>query len=541
MDMQALRVPGLLARSLIVVMLEVTAVTAATTDDMPAAIGRVLDAAGPTIGVLDKPIDAEPLRAFYRERANQPLWTQGSQLGPRGQALLAALRGADREGLEPADYDVSSVISIGGDIDRAAAAEVMLSATLVRYAVDVRRGRTTAELRGIDRPITPKPVGPIRVLTGAADAPDLPAYIAHLAPTDPLYVGLRQALDQYRALAAAGGWPVLPDGPKLEPGDVDPRVKTLRQRLLVSGDLPVAVGAETGTRYGAGLRQAVVRFQERNGLLADGIVGPRTRDTLNVPVDARIRQIQLNLERARWMPDDLGDPHVLVNMAAFELQVVEGGHTALEMRVVVGETDKETPVFSDEITYIEFNPYWNLPRSIAVKEKLPQLRRDPRALRAQNIRVLGPGGAEIDPATVDWSTVGVNSFPYRLRQDPGERNALGRIKFMFPNQYDVYMHDTPSRALFQRSVRAFSHGCIRVEKPLELAEYLLRQNRGWQRERIEQAIASGKNRAIVLKQEVPVHLVYLTAWKDDDGKIQFRDDLYNRDAHLVATMSALRE
>ena len=316
---------------------------------------------------------------------------------------------------------------------------------------------------------------------------------------------------------------------------------TLRLRLQLTGDLAADAQGHPQSRYDDDVHRAVRRFQQRHGLPANGIVDEQTRAVLNIPVQERIRQILANLERARWLPDDLGDPHVLVNLADFALHVTERGRDVLRMRVVIGDPETITPVFSDKISYIEINPYWNVPRSIAVKEKLPVLKRNPGALKAQNIRLLGPGGEEIDPATINWSAVNANNFNYRLRQDPGERNALGRIKFMFPNPYGVYLHDTPSRALFRRQVRAFSHGCIRIEKPIELATFLLRDKEGWGRARILQTIAQGNNRAIVLRNPVSVHLVYLTAWLDGEGETQFRDDHYNLDAPLVAAVDAARE
>ena len=211
------------------------------------------------------------------------------------------------------------------------------------------------------------------------------------------------------------------------------------------------------------------------------------------------------------------------------------------MRVVVGDPQTLTPMFSDKISYIEINPYWNIPKSIAIKEKLPLLRRAPYTLRAQNIRVLGPGGDEVEPSSVDWSAVSASNWNYRLRQDPGKGNSLGEIKFMFPNPYEVYLHDTPSRALFRRQVRAFSHGCIRIEKPIELATLLLRSTEGWGRKRIEQTIALGKNRSVILRDPVAVHLVYLTAWLGRDGTMQFRGDHYNLDAPAMAALNANRE
>ena len=534
------RVPWLLAILAVVLVLRPPALAADPAAQLAAGIQQVITTAvatGPIVSVAGKAVEVEPLRAFYEGRAFAPMWVDATGLNERGIALLRGFDGAGRDGLVPADYDPGPSVRAGGDIAHLAATDVALSAALLRYASDIRRGRAVPEKMDENQRIAPRPIDPAQVLTMAATAPDIEAYLALLAPADPFYLGLRQALDRYTAIAATGGWPSIPAGGKLAVGATDSRVHELRRRLQISGDLaadPLAVS----NRFDESLREGVRRFQQRHGLAATGDVNAATLQALNVPVAARINQILINLERARWLPEDLGDPYVLVNMAAFELDVVEAGKSVLRMAVVVGERDKVTPVFSDEISYIEINPYWNVPKSIAYKEKLPQLRRNPYALVGQNIRVFAPGGGAIDPGTVDWSTVGAN-FPYRLRQEPGPKNALGRIKFMFPNPYDVYMHDTPSRSLFKRQVRAFSHGCIRVEKPMELAEFLL--GSGWPAARIQRTIAAGKNVAITLPRPVPVHLVYLTAWVDAAGVLQFRDDLYNRDARLVATLDASRE
>jgi L,D-transpeptidase YcbB len=536
--MHAHRFPWLLAVTAVFLILREPLLAAEAPTPLAAAVQRTLEATGPILIGAGKPVETEALKTFYEQRQNVPLWVDATGLNSRGQALLRAFEGSARDGLDPADYDPGAAVRAAAETDQLAATELGLSASLLRYATDIRRGRAVPEKMDDDQRIAPRPIDPAQVLAGAATAPDVNVYVASLAPADPFYLGLRQALDRYRAIAAAGGWPAIPAGGKLALGSNDARVSDLRRHLQLTGDLAAEPTGQVSTRYDETVRQAVRRFQERHGLSATGDVNAGTLQALNVPVSTRIRQILINLERARWLPEDLGDPYVLVNMAAFELDVVEAGKPVLEMRVVVGERENETPVFSDEISYIEINPYWNVPKSIAYKEKLPQLRRNPNALAAQNIKVIGPGGTPINPASIDWSTVGAN-FPYRLRQEPGPRNALGRIKFMFPNPYDVYLHDTPSRALFKRQVRAFSHGCIRVEKPMELAEFLLRGS--WSRERIQKAIDAGKNRAITLMKPVPVHLVYLTAWVDPEGMVQFRDDLYNRDARLVAALDAKRE
>lgn len=504
---------------------------------LPTAVQRTIETVVPPLSLAGRALDAEALKAFYEQRQNGPIWVDAQGLNDRGRALLQAFGGAARDGLVPSDYDPGPAALTAGDVDQLAATEVGLSASLLRYASDIRRGRAVPEKMDEGQRIEPRPIDPAQILGGVAAAPDIEIYMSVLAPADPFYLGLRQALDRYRGMDSAGGWPTIAPGAKLAQGSTDGRVRELRRHLQLTGDLAADSTLQVSDFFDEPLGQAVRRFQGRHGVPETGVVDAGTLRELNIPVAMRIRQILVNLERARWLPEDLGDPYVIVNMAAFQLDVVESGKSVLEMRVVVGERDKETPVFSDEISYIEINPYWNIPKSIAYKEKLPQLRRNPHALAAQNIRVFGPQG-EIDPASVDWSRVGA-SFPYRLRQDPGPRNSLGRIKFMFPNSFDVYLHDTPSRALFKRQVRAFSHGCIRVEKPMELAQFLLRGS--WSRERIQRAIKGGKNQAVQLEKPVPVHLVYLTAWVDPNGQVQFRDDLYNRDARLVATLDGKRE
>jgi murein L,D-transpeptidase YcbB/YkuD len=513
---------------------------AAISDDIPAAVMSMLETSDPPLTIVGKPVEIEALKIFYQQRGNQPLWVDGAGASARAQELIRALQAAARDGLDPGDYDSSSVAGEVSAARQLASAELMLSAALVRYAADLRGGRALSA--GIERdPRIVNTTDPVQVLSAAAEAPDLIAYMDSLAPASPIYLGLREALARYRSIDAAGGWSQLPDGPDLGPGSTDPRVIALRLRLQLTGDLAPEAQGNPPSHYDEAVRGAVRRFQERHGIAPNGTVSGQTRALLNLPVQGRIRQILANLERARWLPDDLGNPYVLVNLADFHLQVVEGGQEVLGMRVVVGNPQTLTPVFSDKISYIEVNPYWNIPKSIALKEKLPPLRRDPNALKKQNIRVLGPDGNEIDPTTVNWSAVGANNWIYRLRQDPGARNSLGRIKFMFPNPYDIYLHDTPSRALFRRQVRAFSHGCIRVEKPIELATLLLRGNEAWGRARIERTIAKGKNKPILLKDPVPVHLVYLTAWAGRDGLMQFRGDHYNLDAPLVAALAANRE
>lgn len=530
----------------LLILFSVPGLTFGLDEEVPRVVQATLEA-HPSLKVAGRSANVPALIMFYQTRDFQPLWVDPTgRPNAQAQALLDSMNGASSEGLEPSDYRLAPVVaSLTGptpetSLSTLVSTDIAISAILLRYATDVRLGRIPPSPIELQRNGLPRSVDAIVLLNDAARASHPQGFIAALAPTDSLYVNLRSALARYRSFAASGGWPMIPDGPKFAIGDNNARVVPLRRRLQITGDLQGAFAPRAATHFDEELKDAVIRFQLRHGLQGDGVVGPQTLTALNMTAAEAVRALLANLERARWLPDDLGNPYVIVNLADFELDVVQGGRSVLSMRVVVGERDKESPAFSDTIRYIEFNPYWNVPRSIAVKEKLPQLRRNPYALAAQNIRVLS-SGEEINPASVDWNSVSANAFPFRLRQDPGPRNALGRMKFMFPNPYDVYLHDTPSRALFQRTVRAFSHGCIRVEKPLALAEFLLRDNPGWGLSRIEKTIASGRNRAVNLQQPIPVHLVYLTAWVDENGIVQFRDDLYSRDAKLVATIDTHRE
>jgi L,D-transpeptidase YcbB len=315
----------------------------------------------------------------------------------------------------------------------------------------------------------------------------------------------------------------------------DARVPLLRQMLAITGDF--AGSPDTPSEvYDPALVAAVRAFQSRHGLSDDGVVGPATHAALDVPVEARIRQMAINMERRRWMPQDLGERYVFVNIADAFLKVVEDvddrERTILGARLVVGKPYTRTPVFSHEMSYVEINPSWGVPASIANKEFLPKLKQNPGALQAQNIRMFADQ-TEVDPWSVDWANV--SRMPYQLRQDPGPTNALGRIKFMFPNKHAIYIHDTPSKSLFETDSRFFSHGCMRVQDPERLAEVLL-GDQGWSVDRVRAQIASGERRVVNLKNKVPVHITYLTAWVNKDGTVHFRNDVYDRDPQLAAAI-----
>jgi murein L,D-transpeptidase YcbB/YkuD len=371
-----------------------------------------------------------------------------------------------------------------------------------------------------------------------------------LAPQHGEYRRLQKALAHYVEIAEAGGWRALPGAvaagagasglAKLKPGDRGSHVAALRQRLAASGDLE---DGEQSDLFDDRVAAAVARFQRRHGLEPDGVVGARVVAELNVPVERRLAQIELNLERWRWLPHDLGDRYIFVNIPEYRLEVHERDRVALAMNVIVGAKDTPTPIFSDTLTHIVFSPYWNVPDSIASGETLPAVQSDPSFLERNRIEVVGTSGRVVDPSTIDWTSVGgddTNAFPYRFRQRPGASNSLGLVKFVFPNEHDVYLHDTPADALFKRASRPLSHGCVRVEQPVALAEYLLRGQSEWSDQRIQAAMHGGQEQHVKLARPIPVHLMYWTTRADEDGTVQFRQDVYGRDARELDARMALK-
>jgi murein L,D-transpeptidase YcbB/YkuD len=354
---------------------------------------------------------------------------------------------------------------------------------------------------------------------------------------------LRRLLAELRTVRASGGWGTVAEGPTLHPGEADARVPFLRHRLTMEGDLPPAdtAGTAGSETYDDALAAAVRRFQRRHGLEDDGNVGRGTVAAMNVPVEERLRQVVVNMERWRWLPDELGRRHIRVNIADYSVEVWEEGKVTLAMKAVVGREYRETPMFSAKMTYVVLSPYWNVPPVIAALDKLPLLRKNPGYLAAQHMVLFDAAkNTPVDPATVDFAAMTGSAFNrlYRIRQDPGPLNALGEVKFMFPNRHNVYLHDTPSRELFAKTSRAFSSGCIRVEKPLALADYLLAGDPRWTPERIRTVISQGRETTVWLNEAVPVHILYWTAFVEDDGVVDFRPDIYGRDQAVRRALDA---
>jgi murein L,D-transpeptidase YcbB/YkuD len=482
------------------------------------------------------PLAAGSLRAapglpcFYDRRSHAPAWIGDQGLKPDADDLLAALADAPADGLDAERYQLADLrqrlAAVRAHPNPGDLAEIDLRLTdaFLRLAADLRNGAVNPELIYNDCELDIPEVDLSAVLESALAAHRVRPALAELAPAHAGYRALKAALVQSRALAARGGWPAVPEGPPLKPGDRNPRVAALRARLEASGDLPPAAPAAPGAApaatvdrdlFDATLQEALRRFQNRHGLDADGAAGKGTLAALAVPAERRVRQIEINLDRWRWLPRDLGERYIIVNIAGFQLDLIEGGAPALSMRVVAGKPTSRTPMFSGTMTNIVLNPYWNPPPGIVKNEILPHISRDAGYAEREGFEVTGSGSR------------------VEVRQKPGPKNALGKVKFLFPNRFDVYLHDTPSRSLFSRTVRSFSHGCIRLEKPVELAEYLLKDDPAWTPQRIAAALAKGREQWVSVPRPLPVHLVYWTAWVDDAGTAQFRDDLYGRDKPLL--------
>jgi murein L,D-transpeptidase YcbB/YkuD len=487
-------------------------------------------------------------RQFYQKRDDRFAWIDGRHPRPQMDDLIRVLQHVDRDGLDPALYDAATLAerrkeagrgfltAKGFDPEKAATLDVWLTYLYLEYASDIVSGVGGLAHADPNWQIKPARVDPVALLDAAIERNRIAQSLEDLLPRDPQYVSLRDMLAKYRETAKRGGWPPVPARLKLKPGQQSAAVPAIAKRLAVTRDYTGGID-QRATMYGPELQEAVRRFQRRHGLEPDGAIGPAVVEEMNVPVAARIAQIALNLERLRWLPRDLGDRHILVNIPEYRLEVWDHGEVPLAMKVVVGKKDTPTPIFDDQMTHVVFAPYWNVPTDIVQKETLPHVMRDPTFLAKTNMEVLDKTGRVIDPSSVDLS----NPDAYRFRQRPGASNSLGSVKFMFPNQFNVYLHDTPADSLFARATRSFSHGCVRIERPEDLAVYVLGDQPEWTRERIEAAMHGGEEKAVKLREPLPVFLGYWTARVSPDGLAQFRRDIYGIDRRQTALLAAMLE
>lgn len=539
--------------------------------------------------------DTRLLDDFYRVLNYRMAWvdrnTTGAQWSEDAHRLVRQLTAAETHGLNPADYRPDRLTALLARPLVASGAEqvdVALTVALLRYLDHVNNGRIQPSAAGWDVWYRPGSRFAAEAATALA-AGRLGAYLDEAGPADARYRRLLQMREHFVALAAEP-YPLLGEGPTLRPNDVDPEVAIVRRQLTILGDLdpvrapagpavsdsrPRAAGqwqparlvlTSTGSSefspnsadrlggdtnqplddrlpvvepemvFDPALEAGVQAFQRRHGLTTDGLVGPATRRALDITPEERLRQIDLGLERIRWLPADLGERHVIVNIPSAELFAIDRGAERLRMRVVTGLPNWKTPVFSDEIVNLKFAPTWTVPYSIVRDEKLPQIRRDPGYLARNSIRVLWQG-EEVDPWSVDWHNTGAGDFT--LRQDSGPASALGGVRFSLTNNFGIYLHDTPSKRHFARASRALSHGCVRVGDPVALSLFLLERQGGWDAERVKSEMSGRQERYHRLRQPVPVHMIYLTAWVED-GRMQFRNDVYGYDKRLSRILDARR-
>ncbi len=498
--------------------------------DVPQALARLMSEAHKSGDWADR-----ALERFYSQRGHTPLWVGEDGRNAMAERMLRLMARAESQGLNPSDYMVPP--SYGHTATDRARDERNISRMALRYAHHLSAGQVDPRQVGVRHQRLPQPVDPSRVLESLAAGTEPARVFSGLGPQDQAFQRLRSAYNRLQGTVAAGGWAPVPQGATLWPGDSDPRVISLRRTLWERGDLREPEAGWSPV-YDESLERAVRRFQRRHGLDEDGAVGSETLGALNVSAAKRLDQLRVNLERRRWLDFRPNERHILVNVPAYETKVMRGHRVTLSSPVIVGSRRHQTPEISADMTHLVLNPYWYVPASIANEEMLPKLRKDPMTLAEQGFRAFtswGDGGSQVPFTSIDWNAV--SRMPVRLRQEPGPGNALGEVKFMFPNEDNIYLHDTPGKHLFRHTDRAFSHGCIRVARPIDLAEHLLQERADWDRQQILAMIESGERRTVHLHETIHVRIVYHTAWVDPKGVVHFRKDVYGRDGTLMQMLN----
>lgn len=481
-------------------------------------------------------------KKFYRESKFKLGWFENNKLVPQAAQMLAVIEKSDEDGLNAKDYQIKDFNKLFKELDEAKKdtgryrtlqreIDVALSGTYFVWASDFYRGRVIPkENKNVEWDVKRNKIKLHKALATVLQDRKSKYDYADFQPLHKEYSNLKIALANHRKSKSQGGWPTIPRGTKIKPGQSSAAVSILRKRLLNQS-------AETDSAnqnvYDATLVAAVKSFQISQGLKPDGTVGGETLRMLNIPLDQRIKTIILNMERLRWIPKSFEPDYLIVNIPEYRLRVYEKSQEKMTMKVIVGKTLNSTPVFSDKMEYVVLSPYWNVPYSILEKELIPKIMSDPGYLERLDMEVVTNKAEPVDPASVDWSSVNETNFKYVVRRRPGPKNDLGDVKFIFPNSNDVYLHDTPHDELFSQVSRGFSHGCVRVEKPIDLAVYLLRNVPGYDRGKIQSIIAERKEKHVPLKHVIPVYLVYFTAWADANGNVSFREDIYDHDKTLA--------
>jgi len=546
-----------LVAGLAMFLLEAIPLPATAQELQPAAQGtdnHIAETLRTIVGEANHPYLTWPLFPHYQDEMEGLyevtnyglLWFEGGRPTSQAGDVVAALLAAGDRGLDPQDYDAERLRAImaGPDMAGASASEralidAAISIAFLRFLSDSHIGRVNPENLSMQLNVEPKRLDLAAEIHEAIRQDSIAELVTGVEPRLPQYSKLTALLAVYREKAALDEFEPIPADRTIEPGDTFDGLALLVRRLELMGDLSAADAPPAGsTTYDGAVVDAVKRYQKRHGLSADGVTGPATFEELNTPVASRIRQIELALERLRWVPYLRAGPFIVVNIPAFELWALDGedptAPATTNMRVVVGKSlNKQTPVFIEDMRWLDFAPYWNVPYSITVNELLPAIRKDPSWVDRNNYEIVASfdDNAQALPASPE-NIEKLGSGRLKLRQKPGPRNALGLVKFIFPNAMNIYLHSTPAQQLFARTRRDFSHGCIRVEHPVTLAEFVLRDEASWNRERIESAMNKGSPTRVLLKERLPVLIFYTTVLVDDDGSARFFDDIYGHDERL---------
>jgi murein L,D-transpeptidase YcbB/YkuD len=494
----------------------------------------------PTVGVRGtRLLQPQAVARFFEARAFAPAW----RLPGSAQEMLAAIRNIDRDGLTPADYHLSLITAAldayakTPSTDAAADLQVLIADAAAALIDHVRYGRVRPSSLDKRWNVDPRVGAPaLDVALGElARASRLDAGIEAQKPAHFIYVGLKQALARMRTVASSGGWPAVTAGAAIKPGATDPRVAMVRKRLLVTGELATASSGGDAV-YDAGVQSAVRNFQAHHRLSDDGVIGKATIDAMNVTAEARVQQLRVNLERARWVVGGLSDTFVLVNLPAFKAYVIRDRKNVWETRTQIGREARQTPAFRADMKYLVLNPDWTVPPTILAQDVLAGMRKGQNTIARKRLTILDQQGRAVDPASIDWQNATPRNFRYTLRQPPGPDNALGRVKFIFPNQHSIFLHDTPSQELFTSDQRTFSSGCIRVERALDLAAVLLERQENWTPARIREVVDSKQSQTVFLSSTLPVLIVYWTVSVGAAGDLRFAKDVYSLDPAVLRAL-----
>ncbi len=481
------------------------------------------------------------LPTFYKANEYAPAWVSEQNRND----LIVSLKKSYDEGLIPDDYHLEKIkrlmmeVSSNADADKIANLDLLMTDAVLLYGTHLITGKVDqAKIReGWDVPPNELPKNDGILLSNALADDNIGEALDDLEPDNFMYVHLRNGLKHYREIAKNGGWPEIPPGRVLKLDINDVRVLTLRDYLTITGDLPLNIESENDSIFDANVESAVKQFQYRHNLNQDGVVGKNTLSLINISVEQRIDELRINMERARWVIHHLPEDFMVVNIAGYNVRRITNDSTVIYSRVIVGRHFHESPIFKGKLSYIELNPTWTLPYSIATKETLPKLQKNPNYLAEKNMIIMDRAGKELDPSTIDFNSLSRNNFPYTVQQKAGPHNALGQVKFMFPNSYAVYLHDTPARSLFSQEERAFSHGCIRLDKKWELFLSLMDDHEVWNMNKINEILASGKTTRVNLKKPIEILLLYWTAGADKQDKLYFNKDVYDRDALVLKELN----